>query len=90
MLFVLGKIGIIRFGISLSNISWNWTTVATVDELYKPISTFTSCLKGEQAANVNGAFYAANARIQTDGTVSVNPGNYANESISGELVYIIA
>lgn len=90
VLFVLGKIGIIRFGISLSNISWNWKTVATVDELYKPISTFTSCLKGEQAANVNGAFYAANARIQTDGTVSVNPGNYANESISGELVYIIA
>ncbi|HJI81579.1 MAG TPA: hypothetical protein OIM20_07635 [Eggerthellaceae bacterium] len=61
-----------------------------MDEEYKPILTMNSSLKGERVGNTNGDFYAAMARIQPTGAVSINPGNYAGNSLYGELVYIIA
>lgn len=90
MLFVIGKIGIIRFDNISIKANWTWQTVATVDEEYKPILTMSSSLKGERVDNTNGDFYAAIARIQPTGAVSINPGNYAGNSLYGELVYIIA
>lgn len=88
VLFVVGRVGIIRFGLNL-DADWNWQDVATVEEQYRPSNDYTSCLKGERADNTSGAFYAANARIEPDGTVSINPGNYAYTNISGQLVYFI-
>ena len=85
---MLGRIGIIRFSLSI-DANWEWQDVATVDEQYRPSMDYTSCLKGERSNNTNGTFYAASARIKPDGTISINPGNYANNIISGQLVYFI-
>ena len=90
-LLVIGRIAIVNFiSFSLPDANWNWTTVATLPEQYRPLYRCVTALKGERESNTNGAFYAANAQVMVDGTVQINPGNYANRSLSGQLVYIIA
>ena len=90
-LLVIGRIAIVNFiSFSLPEANWNWTTVATLPEQYRPLYRCVAALKGERESNTNGAFYAANAQVMVDGTVQINPGNYANRSLSGQLVYIIA
>lgn len=87
-LYVLGKLAIIVFNDIIANYEWEWTTVATLEEQYRPSARYKSSLKGERS-NGDGVFYSVPVQLNTNGTLQLNPGSNAKLHIDGELVYFM-
>ena len=87
-LYVLGKLAIIIFHDITANYEWGWTTVATLEEQYRPSARYKSSLKGERS-NGDGVFYSVPVQLNTNGTLQLNPGSNAKLHIDGELVYFM-
>lgn len=88
ILYVLGKLAIIIFNDIIANYEWGWTTVATLEEQYRPSARYKSSLKGERS-NGDGVFYSVPVQLNTNGTLQLNPGSNAKLHIDGELVYFM-
>ena len=87
-LYVLGKLAIIIFNDITANYGWGWTTVATLEEQYRPSARYKSSLKGERS-NGDGFFYSVPVQLNTNGTLQLNPGSNAKLHVDGELVYFM-
>ena len=87
-LYVLGKLAIMIFNDIIANYEWGWTTVATLEEQYRPSTRYKSSLKGERS-NSDGVFYSVPVQLNTNGTLQLNPGSNAKLHIDGELVYFM-